>query len=269
MKIFDTHAHYTDSKYDEDRLILFKKMFNEGVSDIALIGASEKESEAVANLPIIYKSENDIPKLYYVVGVHPDEIINELSTSNKGIRHLEKLKLLANGAVGIGEIGLDYFGDAKDDNVKAHQKEWFIAYLDLAKKLKLPVVIHSRDACKDTLDIIKEYGKGLQGVIHCFAYEKEIAKEYIDMGFFIGIGGVVTFKNARKTKEVVEYIPLDYIVTETDSPWLTPTPYRGERNESCYIKYVVEEISKIKSKNVDDVYDILYRNACELYCLKN
>lgn len=268
MKIFDTHSHYADNKYDEDRLLLFNKMFNEGVSDITLIGASKKESEAVVTLSSFYKNEINIPKLYYTIGVHPDEIINEIPSSSKGVRHLEKLKLLANGSVGIGEIGLDYYGEGKDDKLKLHQKEWFIAYLELAKELKLPIVVHSREACKDTLDIIKEYGKDLSGVIHCFAYEKEVAKEYVDMGYFIGVGGVVTFKNGRKTKEVVSYIPIDKIVTETDSPWLSPTPHRGERNESTHIKYVIKEIANIKNIEIEKVANIVYENAYRLYCLK-
>ena len=164
-------------------------------------------------------------------------------------------------------IGLDYYGDHKGKEDYELQKKWFIAEINLAKKLDLPIVVHSRDACKDTLDIIKTYAKGLTGIIHCFSYEKEVALEYVDMGYCIGVGGVVTFKNGRKLKEVVEAIPIENIVAETDAPWLTPMPYRGKRNESDYIKYVIEEIAKIKNIDVETTAEVLYNNALEVYGL--
>ena len=208
-----------------------------------------------------------------MIGDHPDEIPRFRHDSIDGIIHLNKLEELAYDekgkidAIAIGEIGLDYYGDFKNEEDYKRQKEWFIAELDLAKKLDLPLVVHSRDACKDTLDIIKTYAKGLTGIIHCFSYEKDIALEYIKLGFCIGVGGVVTFKNGRKLKEVVDAIPLENIVTETDAPWLTPVPFRGKRNESSYIKYIIEEIAKIKCLNIDTVAEVLYNNSIEIYGL--
>lgn len=273
IKIFDTHAHYDDSIYDEDREELFKKMYKEGVSDIALIGASLDNSEKEKQIAKKYNNDTDMPKFYYVVGDHPDEIPKFSPDSEEGIDYLKKLEALCYNdnnkleAIAIGEIGLDYYGDKKTIEDYELQKKWFIAEINLAKKLDLPIVVHSRDACKDTLDVIKSYAKDLTGIIHCFSYEKEVALEYVDMGYCIGVGGVVTFKNGRKLKEVVEAIPIENIVAETDAPWLTPMPYRGKRNESDYIKYVIEEIAKIKKLDVETTAEVLYNNALEVYGL--
>ena len=273
MKIFDTHAHYSDTIYDVDREEIFKKMFSEGVSDIALIGASFIESKKEKDIAINYNKVKDVPKFYYVIGDHPDEIIKCSPESESGIKHLKNIENLIfdengkTGAIAVGEIGLDYYGDNKTEEDFKLQKEWFKAEICLARKLDLPIVVHSRDACKDTLDIVKEYAKGMTGIIHCFSYEKDVALEYVKLGFCIGVGGVVTFKNGRKLKEVVEAIPLENIVTETDAPWLTPSPYRGKRNDSSYIKYVLKEISKIKNIDIDTVSSVLYENALEIYGL--
>ena len=274
MRIFDTHAHYSDEKYDIDRLDLFKKMYAEGVDSVALIGASKIESGKEKEISIKYNGIEQIPKFYYTVGDHPDEIIKASPDSSEGVSYLDELRQLAlvNGkvsSIAIGEIGLDYHGDFKTEWDYENQKRWFIAEIELARSLNLPIVVHSRDACKDTLDIIKNYARDLIGIIHCFSYEKEIAEEYIKLGYYIGIGGTVTFKNARKTKEVVETISLDKIVTETDAPWLAPTPHRGERNESSYIKYVIEEIARIKGEEIEKIVDVLYNNALMVYNLGN
>lgn len=268
-KIFDTHAHYTDIKYDGDREKLFENIKLLGVTDTTLVSASLSESEKTRDLYIKCKDNENFPNMYFTIGEHPDEIITDHPESEIGIDHLNKLEKFTSGAVAIGEIGLDYYGKEDLDPIyKKNQQEWFIAELNLAKKLNLPVVIHSRDACKDTMDIMKEYGKDLRGVIHCFAYEKDVALEYINMGYFIGVGGIITFKNARKLVEIVESIPLEYIVTETDSPYLAPVPHRGERNDSSNIKYVIEKIADIKKIDVDKCADIVYENAKRLYNIK-
>lgn len=273
IKIFDTHAHYDDNIYDEDREVLFKKMYEDGVTDVALIGANINDSEKEKQIAKKYNEINEMPKFYYVVGDHPDEIPKFYPDSSEGIKYLDKLESICYDdsnkleAIAIGEIGLDYYGDSKTKEDYELQKSWFIAEVNLAKKLDLPIVVHSRDACKDTLDIIKTYASKVSGIIHCFSYEKEVALEYADMGFCIGVGGVVTFKNGRKLKEVVEAIPIENIVTETDAPWLTPMPYRGKRNESSYIKYVIEEIARIKKIDVETSAEVLYNNALEVYGL--
>lgn len=273
MRIFDTHAHYNDTIYDVDRKEIFKKMYGERVSDIALIGASLLDSKKEKELAKFYNKVEGVPRFYYVIGDHPDEIPKYSPDCEEGVKYLKQVEDLVyddNGkieAIAIGEIGLDYHGDFKNEDDYKRQKEWFIAELSLARKLDLPIVIHSRDACKDTLDIVKTFAKGLTGIVHCFSYEKETALEYVRLGFCIGVGGVVTFKNGRKLVEVVDAIPIENIVTETDAPWLSPTPYRGKRNDSSYIKYVIEEISRIKNIDIDTTAEVLYNNALEIYGL--
>ena len=183
IKIFDTHAHYSDPIYDTDREELFEKMFVDGVSDIVLIGAGYKESKEEKDLCEKYLKFESFPKLYYTIGDHPDEIPNFSPDSKEGVNHLKELEDLCrdkNGkvtALAIGEIGLDYHGDFKSEDDYKNQARWFIEEINLAKKLDLPLVIHSRDACKDTFDILKEYAKNMSAIIHCFSYEKEIALE--------------------------------------------------------------------------------------------
>ncbi len=273
MRIFDTHAHYSDEKYDIDRDELFKKMYDEGVDKITLIGASKVESQKEKELSLKYNLIEGVPKFYYTVGDHPDEIPKCDPKSSEGVSYLDELKNVAYeegkvSAIAIGEIGLDYHGDFKNESDYENQKKWFVEEISIARELNLPIVVHSRDACKDTLDMVRTYGKGLQGIIHCFSYEAEIAKEYVKMGYHIGIGGTVTFKNGRKVKEVVDAIDIASIVTETDAPWLAPTPYRGERNESSYIKYVIEEIANIKKMDIEKAAEILYNNALSVYNIK-
>lgn len=272
IKIFDTHAHYSDTIYDVDRDDLFKKMYNNGVMSVTLIGASLEESKNEKELAIKYGDVNGVPKFYFTVGDHPDEIPKYSPDSDEGVKYLSELENVCKidakvSAIAIGEIGLDYHGDFKTEEDYKNQAKWFIAEIDLAKKLGLPIVVHSRDACEDTFNIVKEHMKGMKGIIHCFSYEKEIAIEYVKLGFHIGVGGVVTFKNGRKLKEVVENIPIEMIVTETDAPWLSPTPHRGERNDSSHIKYVIEEIARLKGMDVEKAADILYNNALDVYNL--
>lgn len=272
MKIFDTHAHYSDAVYDSDREQLFKKMFATGVSDVTLIGASLNESKKEKELALKYAGIAEIPRFYFTIGDHPDEIPKYDPESLEGVKYLKELEELAMkdgkvSALAVGEIGLDYHGDFKTDTDYKNQIKWFISEISLAKKLKLPIVVHSRDACKDTFETIKENARELRGIIHCFSYEKETALDYINLGYFIGIGGVVTFKNGRKLKEVVEAIPIESIVTETDAPWLSPVPHRGERNESSNIRFVIEEIATIKGLDIEKTAEILYNNALTVYNL--
>ena len=164
--------------------------------------------------------------------------------------------------VAVGEIGLDYYWNKENHET---QKKWFVRQLNLAREKNLPVLIHSREAAADTMEIMKNYASGLDGVIHCYSYSKEMALEYIKMGFYIGVGGVVTFKNARKLKEVVEAIPLESILLETDCPYLAPEPYRGKRNSSLYLSYVADEIAKLKGITKEEVVRQTEANAREMY----
>ena len=254
--IFDTHAHYDDKAFDDDREELIKNLMDEGVERVVNVGASMDSCERTLELTKQYSF------IYGALGIHPSDT-GELTEEDIAFI---KRECSSDKIVAVGEIGLDYYWDTPDRDI---QKKWFVKQLDLAKELSLPVIIHSRDAAKDTLDIMKaEHAEDIGGVIHCFSYETEMAREYLNMGFYIGVGGVVTFKNGRKLKEVVEYTPIERIVTETDCPYLAPVPYRGKRNSSLYIPLVVEEIAAIKNMSVEDVYRITCRNGYDLYRMK-
>ena len=254
--IFDTHAHYDDDAFDEDRDTLLGEIFSSGICCITDVGASVKSSKSAVALSKKWS------QIYAAVGVHPD------STADMTEEDIETLRSLAQEkkVVAIGEIGLDYYWDNSPREV---QKKWFERQLELAREVDLPVIIHSREAAKDTMDIMREAAKaGNTGVIHCYSYAAPMAKEYISMGFFIGIGGVVTFKNARVIKEVVSEIPLSSIVLETDSPYLAPVPYRGKRNNSMYLKEVVKQLAQIKQVSEETVITTTLANAKRLYRLE-
>ena len=254
--IFDSHAHYEDEQFEKDREELLSSMEQKGITKIVEVGSSIESSKRAIALAERYDF------IYAAIGVHPSDIscLNEegLARLREMARH-EKV-------VAIGEIGLDYYWD-KEPEVQERQKAWFRRQLKLAREAGLPVIIHSRDAAEDTLTIMKEEAAGLPGVIHCFSYSKELALEYVKMGYYIGVGGVVTFKNARKLKEAVAELPIERIVIETDCPYLAPEPNRGKRNSSLNLPYVVEAIAGIKGLAPEAVEEITYRNAMELYGL--
>lgn len=251
--IFDTHAHYDDEAFAEDRDELLAQMVPNGVTGIVNVGASVRGVQASQDLAEKY------PFIYAAVGVHPDEV-----------GALDEQKLLwmyelcrKPKTVAVGEIGLDYYWDKE-----AHefQKLWFVKQLQMAKDTGLPVNIHSREAAQDTFDIMKaEHAGTTGGIIHCFSSSPEMAMEYVKLGYHIGIGGVVTFKNARVLKEVVEKVPMERLVIETDCPYLAPAPNRGKRNSSLYLPLVVEEIARIKGMEIKEVEAVTYQNALDVY----
>ncbi|MFT4106848.1 MAG: TatD family hydrolase [Lacrimispora sp.] len=253
--IFDTHAHYDDEAFDEDRDSLLGSLSEHGIEAVTNIGASMETSKNTLKLAEKY------PNVYGAIGIHPNDTGEMREADLNWLKeHSANKKVVA-----IGEIGLDYYWEEPDHET---QKTWFIRQLDLAREVKLPVVIHSRDAAKDTLDLMKAHAeKNLSGVIHCFSYGKEIAREYLNMGYYLGIGGVLTFKNARKLREVVEYMPMEQMVLETDCPYLAPVPNRGKRNSSLNLPYVVKEISVIKGISEEEVIEITNRNGKKLYGL--
>ena len=252
--IFDTHAHYDSEQFNEDREELLCSMEEQGVGTIVNVCASYASCERVTNMVQKY------PFMYAAVGIHPDHVgsLNE-DTFAKMKELFSRDKVIA-----VGEIGLDYYWDNESHDL---QKKWFIRQLELARELDLPVLIHSRDAAADTMEIMKAHAEGLNGVIHCYSYSREMAQEYVKMGFYIGVGGVVTFKNGRKLKETVAEIPLESIVLETDCPYLAPEPYRGKRNHSAYIRYVAETIAEIKGVTYEEVVAQTEENARKMYRL--
>lgn len=252
--IFETHAHYDDEQFDMDRETLLSSMPEQGVGTIVNVSATYASCQRVVDLVQKY------PFMYAAVGIHPDEVGSLNEERFQQMKELCKQEKV----VAVGEIGLDYYWDNESHDL---QKEWFVRQLNLARELNLPVLIHSREAAADTMEIMKQYGQGVKGVIHCFSYSKEMAAEYVKMGFYIGVGGVVTFKNARKLKETVQEIPLTSIVLETDCPYLAPVPYRGKRNNSAYIKYIAEGIAGIKGVSYEEVVEQTEKNARDLYNL--
>jgi len=262
-RIFETHAHYDDESFDEDRDELLTRLLAEDIAVIVNIGADIKTSENSVKLAKKYEG------IYAAVGVHPDETecLSEFEDApEKGISVLRGLA--SNEKVkAIGEIGLDYYEHEEGEkpvSVREKQKLWFKKQLELAKELNLPVVIHSRDAAEDTYNILKESGVN-DGIIHCYSYSPEMAKRFIGLGFFIGIGGAVTFKNAKKAVETVKEIGLGHIVLETDSPYMSPVPFRGKRNNSGNIRYIAEKIAKILEVSTEEVISVTYKNAAGLY----
>ena len=251
--IFDTHTHYDDEAFNEDRDELLRSLPEQGIEKVINIGATLKSTQATVELMEKY------PFVYGAIGVHPEGVAELTEESIDSLRELCKLEK----AVAVGEIGLDYYWDEPEREI---QKHWFRRQLQLAREVKLPVVIHSREAAKDTIDIMKEeHSEEIGGVIHCYSYTKESAKIFLDMGFVFGIGGVITFKNAKKLKEAVEYIPMDAILLETDCPYLAPVPYRGKRNSSLYLPHVVEEIAAIKGISTEEVERITMENALRVF----
>lgn len=248
---FESHAHYDDERFDEDRDTLLASFPAEGIDTVVNASSDIKSSKASIALSEKY------PFFYAAVGVHPHEVENITEADIDELRELSKHPKV----VAIGEIGLDYYYDLSPRDLQRH---WFKRQLELADELKMPVIIHSRDAAQECFDIIKN-SNVRNGVIHCYSGSAEMAEEYIKMGFYIGVGGSLTFKNNKKGVETVERIPIEKILIETDSPYLAPVPYRGKRNDSRLLKYVVERISQIKNIPENDICNITKNNAQNLF----
>ena len=255
---FDSHAHYDDARFEEDRHELLTAMSEDKVDYIVNAAADIASSNEGIRLAEEYSF------IYTAVGVHPHGV-DELDESNEGKTTFDHLEALAQNkkVVAIGEIGLDYYYEHSPREI---QKIWFKRQMDLAKKLDLPIIVHSRDAAQETFDMIEASGLN-KGVIHCFSRSPEMALEYIKLGFYIGVGGTVTFKNARRSVEVVEQIPLESIVIETDAPYLTPIPHRGKRNDSTYLVHIAEKIADIKDIPMEEVARITSKNAKDLFSI--
>ena len=248
---FESHAHYDDERFDEDRDTLLASFPAEGIETVVNASSDIKSSKASIALSEKY------PFFYAAVGVHPHEVENITEADIDELRELSK----HHKVVAIGEIGLDYYYDLSPRDLQRH---WFKRQLELADELKMPVIIHSRDAAQECFDIIKN-SNVRNGVIHCYSGSAEMAEEYIKMGFYIGVGGSLTFKNNKKGVETVERIPIEKILIETDSPYLAPVPYRGKRNDSRLLKYVVKRISQIKNIPENDICNITKNNAQNLF----
>lgn len=254
--IFDSHAHYDDHAFDEDREEVLAALAESGVGTVVNVGASLEGTRRTVELAERY------PFIYGAAGVHPDEV-NEL---NEDTFAWLKEQCAGDRIVAVGETGLDYYRDRTDHET---QKKWFIRQLALAGELLLPVIVHSREAASDTMKILKEmYDLHIPVVVHCYSYSLEMAKEYVKMGYYLGIGGVVTFQNARRLREVVQNIPLSHLLLETDCPYLAPVPDRGKRNDSRKLIHVADAVAGLKGITTEEVIRITEENAAAFYRLE-
>lgn len=251
--IVDSHAHYDDEQFDGDRSDVLKRIQEQDV--IRVVNPSNNLDSARKCI----KLSKDYDFLYCAVGIHPHD---SKEFSEKSLNSIGKFASFEK-VVAIGEVGLDYHYDFSPVDM---QKECFAAHIQLAVELKLPLIIHDREAHKDTLDIIKfQKGYKIGGVFHCFSGSVEMAKEVLDMGFYIALGGAVTFKNAKKPVEVARYVPLDRLLVETDSPYMAPVPYRGKRNDSGYLHEIINRIAQIRDTNFNDIAEATALNAQRLF----
>lgn len=253
--IFESHAHFDDEKFAKDREAVIKKVREAGVG--LIINAASSMNSSRISLELAKTHEI----IYSSVGVHPSEV-QQMKESDLEL-------LLAMTAfpkvVAIGEIGLDYYYDSVPAEI---QKLWFRQQIKLAVDLDLPLIIHSREASEDTFNILHENNAhSVGGVIHCFSGSAEMAKRYTDLGYYLGIGGVITFKNAKKLKEVVAATSLEHLLVETDAPYLSPEPHRGKRNDSSFIPHIIEEIAKIKGVSAKEVEEVTWKNGKTLFKL--
>jgi len=253
--IFDSHAHYDDERFNEDREDVIKEIRENGVINVLNCGASMEGARDS------FKLANKYDFFYAAVGIHPENAYELTEENYEEIKEMTKNPKVR----AIGEIGLDYYWEENPPREK--QKEVFRKQMELAKELNMPVVIHDRDAHGDTLEIMKEFPE-VKGVVHCFSGSVEFACECLKLGYYIGFTGVVTFKNSKKIVEVAKEVPLERMLVETDAPYMAPTPNRGKRNRSDYIKFIIEKIAEVKELSVEEVSNATIENAKNLLKIK-
>ena len=263
MRFFDSHSHLNDEKFNEDRKEIIEKIKENKVEKCIVAGYSLESSKKAIEL---FKEENFI---HFVLGISPndipqtmEELLKEIGEIEEMVKDLKKEK--PNKVVGIGEIGLDYYWE-KDEKMKKLQREAFIKQIELANKLKLPIVIHTRDAMVDTIKILKENEVKLKGVFHCCPQNMELIKEALNLGFYISFAGPITFKNSKNADEIIKMVPIEKLLIETDSPYLAPEPVRGTRNDPSNVRYIAEKIAKVKNMTLEEVSEITFSNASDLF----
>lgn len=258
MKLFDSHAHYDDEKFDEDRDDVIQSIHNSDVDKFISAGYSLESSKDAIQLANKYEF------IYTTVGISPNDVKTTLQETMADIEELEKIINTEKNKkiVGIGEIGLDYYWNKENKEI---QKQAFIKQIELANKLNLPITIHTREAVADTLGILKQHPVNKKGVFHCCPLNRELVKEALKLGFYISFAGPVTFKNSKNAQEIVEMVPNDRMLIETDSPYLAPEPVRGTRNDSRNVKYIAEKIASIKQLQIEEVAEITYQNTLRIF----
>ena len=259
MQFFDSHAHYNDEKFNEDRFELIEKIYESGVTKLVNAGYSIESSKYALEIAKKYNW------MYTISGISPNDIPEDGIGLANQLQEMESFihkNLNSRKIVAIGEIGLDYYWNK--ENIEL-QKKAFIEQIDLANKFNLPIVIHTREAVMDTLDILKKHTLARKGVFHCCPLNRELVKEALKLGFYISFAGPVTFKNAKNANEIIEMVPIDRILIETDSPYLSPEPNRGKRNDSRNVKYIAEKIASVKQTSLEELAEVTFGNACEIF----
>lgn len=253
MKIFESHAHYDDNQFDQDREELLDEIKKEGITKLVSAGYSKEGSIKTIELSQKYDF------IYSTVGISPNDIEENYL---EDIEEIERLIQQKNKKIiAVGEIGLDYHYDT-DKNM---QKDAFIKQIQIANKYNLPIVIHTRDAVMDTIQILKENPVNKKGVFHCCPFNRELVKEALKLGFYISFSGTVTFKNSKNAEEIVKMVPNDRFLIETDSPYLSPEPNRGKRNDSRNLKYIIKKIAIFKEKTEEEIAELSYNNAMNIF----
>ena len=260
MKFFDNHAHLDDEKFDLDREEIIKKIYQEKVEFISAGYSLEGSKKAIG----LSKKYNYI---YTTVGISPNDIPQTEDELWKMLEEIERLAKENKKVLAIGEIGLDYYWE-KDENLRKIQRKAFIEQINIANRLGMPIVIHTREAVMDTLKILKENNVENKGVFHCCPLNRELVKEGLKLGFYISFAGPVTFKNSKNANEIIEMVPNDKMLIETDSPYLSPEPLRGRRNDPRNVKYIANKIAEVKGMSSEEVGKITYENAKRIYKIK-
>ncbi len=258
MEFFDTHAHYNDEKFDEDREQIIQETYKSGISKFVVAGYNIESSKKAIEL------SNKYEFMYSICGISPNDIPQSEEKLWKDIEEISKIIKQNNNKklVAIGEIGLDYYWEKEN---KELQKQAFIAQIKLANELNLPIVIHSRDASVDTIQILKDNPVNKKGIFHCCQLNQELVRQALELGFYISFAGPITFKNSKNAPDVVKMVPLEKILIETDSPYLSPEPNRGKRNDSRNVKYVAEKIAEIRDTSIGEIAKITYENAIRIF----
>lgn len=269
MELFDSHAHYDDEKFNTDRYKVIEEIYNSGVTKFMSAGYNLQSSNNGMILADKYEY------IYTTAGISPNDVKTTIENTKKDILHLKELIIKytdekkqqnkIDKVVGIGEIGLDYYWNKENKDI---QQFAFIEQIKIANELNLPIVIHTREAVMDTIDILKNNPVNKKGVFHCCPFNRELVKEALKLGFYISVAGPVTFKNSKNAEEIINMIPIDKILIETDSPYLAPEPVRGTRNDSRNVKYIAQKIAEFKNVTVEEIAKNTYENTKKIFNIK-
>ncbi len=259
MKLFDSHCHLNDEKYNEDRKELIENLRKQGVKRLVTAGYSiESSKEAI-------KLSKEYDFIYATIGISPNDVPKTLEDLDKDLNNIKDLYKEGEKIVAVGEIGLDYYWNTENKEI---QKEAFKRQIELANNLNLPIQIHTREAIADTLEILKDNKVNRKGIFHCCPFNRELVKEGLKLGFYISFAGPTTFKNSKNAVEIIKMVPDDKMLVETDSPYLSPEPFRGKRNDPSRVQYIIKKIAEVKEKSFEEIEKMVYENANTIFNLK-